>query len=189
MDAPPVPERGMCSLLHPPLPVHVLHHVNHRKLVENNRASILRGFKFRTVKQLLASQPDPVVVDKEQKRAAATVPSDSNSIGKEYKTSRNTRNWLNYGTPCRSEVQRGLEQSGLWPPNLWQNVQQLRYLSRRTFRHWVVLNIYCDFLCMCIFIHTDISTPMTGFWCHKLGCTLLMTTTLCNISILTVLST
>lgn len=56
----------------PALPVHMLHHVNHRKLVENNRANILRDFKFRTVKQLLASQPDIVVVDKEQKRAATT---------------------------------------------------------------------------------------------------------------------
>lgn len=52
----------------PTPPVHVLHRVKQRKLVENNRANILREFKFRTVKQLLASQPDIVVVGREQKR-------------------------------------------------------------------------------------------------------------------------
>lgn len=87
----------------PTLPVHVLHRVNHRKLVENNRANILRDFKFRTVKQLVASHPDIVVVDKEQKRAAATdeaIPSDSNSIGEEHKISGNIRNCLNDGKRC-----------------------------------------------------------------------------------------
>lgn len=95
-------KRNMYRFFNPPLSlvVHVLHRVNHRKLVENNRANILGGFKFRTVKQLSASQPDPVAVDKEPKRAAATVPNDSSSIGKEHKRSGNTRNWLNYGKRC-----------------------------------------------------------------------------------------
>lgn len=94
--APPVSKTGVCKPFYTlALPVHVLHRVNQRKLVENNRANILRDFKFQTVKQLLASQPDTVMVDKEQKRAGTTdkaIPSDGNSIRKEKKRSRNTRN-------------------------------------------------------------------------------------------------
>lgn len=95
--------RGVQPFNTPALLVHVLHRVNHRKLVGNNTANILRDFKFRSVKQLWASQPDIVVVDKEQKRAAATdeaFPSDSNSIGEEHQTFENIRNWLSYGKQC-----------------------------------------------------------------------------------------
>lgn len=88
MAATPVPATRVCSPFRLPLSLYMLHHVNHRKLVGNNRANILRDFKFRTVKQLLASQPDIEVVDKVQKRAAATdevIPSDSNRIGEEHR--------------------------------------------------------------------------------------------------------
>ncbi|KAF7655390.1 hypothetical protein LDENG_00056830 [Lucifuga dentata] len=50
------------------------------KVVENSRAKVLWDFKFQTDKQLLANQPDMVVVDKEQKRVIVTdvaVPADS----------------------------------------------------------------------------------------------------------------
>ncbi|KAF7642383.1 hypothetical protein LDENG_00258740, partial [Lucifuga dentata] len=53
---------------------------------ENGR--VLWDFKFQTDKQLLANQPDTVVVDKEQKRAVVTdvaVPVDSNIRKKEHK--------------------------------------------------------------------------------------------------------
>lgn len=148
-----VGKRNMYPFYNPPLSlvVHVLHRVNHRKLVENNRANILRGFKFRTVKQLLASQPDPVAVDKEPKRAAATVPSDSSSIGKEHKRSGNIRNWLNYGKRC-GRWSKACDNSQLWQIQ----VQQLKSLSRREqfrLRQWVVVVIVI--LCMCILSHTS----------------------------------
>ncbi|KAF7645372.1 hypothetical protein LDENG_00205860, partial [Lucifuga dentata] len=58
------------------------------KVVENSRAKVLWDFKFQTDKQLLANQPDMVVVvDKEQKRAIVTdvaVPADSNIRKKEH---------------------------------------------------------------------------------------------------------
>lgn len=115
--------RGAQPFYTPALPVHVLHRVNHRKLVENNRANILRDFKFRTVKQLLASQPDVVVVDKEQKRAAAkdeAIPSDSNSIGEEHKRSGNIRNWFNYGKRCKRWDPKWSLVVRPVTPNLWQ---------------------------------------------------------------------
>lgn len=37
---------------------------------KNSRAEILSGFDFYTDKQLVASQPEIVMADKEQKRAA-----------------------------------------------------------------------------------------------------------------------
>ncbi|KAF7663723.1 hypothetical protein LDENG_00203700, partial [Lucifuga dentata] len=57
------------------------------KVVENSRAKVLWDFKFQTDKQLLANQPDMVVVDKEQKRAVVidmAVPADSNIRKKEH---------------------------------------------------------------------------------------------------------
>ncbi|KAF7655094.1 hypothetical protein LDENG_00060930, partial [Lucifuga dentata] len=57
------------------------------KVVENGRAKVLWDFKFQTDKQLLANQPDMVVVDKEQKRAVVidvAVPADSNIRKKEH---------------------------------------------------------------------------------------------------------
>ncbi|KAF7642936.1 hypothetical protein LDENG_00248050 [Lucifuga dentata] len=57
------------------------------KMIENGRAKVLWDFKFQTDKQLLANQPDMVVVDKEQKRAVVidvTVPADSNIRKKEH---------------------------------------------------------------------------------------------------------
>ncbi|KAF7648062.1 hypothetical protein LDENG_00162600 [Lucifuga dentata] len=57
------------------------------KVVENSRAKVLWDFKFQTDKQLLANQPDMVVVDKEQKRAIVidvAVPADSNISKKEH---------------------------------------------------------------------------------------------------------
>ncbi|KAF7651925.1 hypothetical protein LDENG_00103690, partial [Lucifuga dentata] len=51
------------------------------KLIENGRAKFLWDFKFQTDKQLLANQPDMVVVNKGEKRAAvinAAIPSDGN---------------------------------------------------------------------------------------------------------------
>ncbi|KAF7665893.1 hypothetical protein LDENG_00129980 [Lucifuga dentata] len=56
-------------------------------VVENGRAKVLWDFKFQTDKQLLANQPDMVVVDKEQKRAIVidvAVPADSNIRKKEH---------------------------------------------------------------------------------------------------------
>ncbi|KAF7666275.1 hypothetical protein LDENG_00113730, partial [Lucifuga dentata] len=58
-----------------------------RKVAENNRAKVPWDFKFQTDKQLLANQPDVVVVDKEQKRAVVidvAVPADSNIRKKEH---------------------------------------------------------------------------------------------------------
>ncbi|KAF7640661.1 hypothetical protein LDENG_00024680, partial [Lucifuga dentata] len=59
------------------------------KVVENGRAKVLWDFKFQTNKQLLANQPDMVVIDKQQKRAvvidvAVAVPADSNIRKKEH---------------------------------------------------------------------------------------------------------
>ncbi|KAF7664173.1 hypothetical protein LDENG_00185720 [Lucifuga dentata] len=57
------------------------------KVVENGRARVLWDFKFQTDKQVLANQPDTVVVDKEQKRAIVidvAVPADSNIRKKEH---------------------------------------------------------------------------------------------------------
>ncbi|KAF7650224.1 hypothetical protein LDENG_00129190, partial [Lucifuga dentata] len=57
------------------------------KVVENGRAKVLWDFKFQTDKQLLANQPDMVVVDKQQKRAVVidvAVPADSNIRKKEH---------------------------------------------------------------------------------------------------------
>lgn len=73
MAATPVKETGVGSPFTPQLSLYMCYTVwtteNWLKTIEQN---ILRDFKFRTVKQLLASQPDIVVFDKEQKRAAAT---------------------------------------------------------------------------------------------------------------------
>ncbi|KAF7654704.1 hypothetical protein LDENG_00066000, partial [Lucifuga dentata] len=58
------------------------------KVVENSRAKVLWDFKVQTDKQLLANQPDMVVVDKEQKRAVVidvAVPADSNIKKKGHK--------------------------------------------------------------------------------------------------------
>ncbi|KAF7641260.1 hypothetical protein LDENG_00287520 [Lucifuga dentata] len=58
------------------------------KVVENSRAKVLWDFKFQTDQQLLANQPDMVVVDKEQKRALVidvVVPADSNIRKKEHR--------------------------------------------------------------------------------------------------------
>lgn len=118
-------KRGVQFFYTPTLPVHVLHRVNHRKLVENNRANILRDFKFRTVKQLVASHPDIVVVDKEQKRAAAAdkaIPSDSNNIGEEHKRSGNIRNCLNDGKRCERWSPKWSLVGRPVTPNLWQIV-------------------------------------------------------------------
>ncbi|KAF7661263.1 hypothetical protein LDENG_00265660 [Lucifuga dentata] len=56
------------------------------KVIENGRAKILWNFKFQTNKQVLANQPDMVVVIKEQKRAVminVAIPSDGNIKKKE----------------------------------------------------------------------------------------------------------
>lgn len=42
------------------------------KVVESNKAKILRDLKFQTDKQLLKNRPDTVVVDGDQKIAAVT---------------------------------------------------------------------------------------------------------------------
>ncbi|XP_060796653.1 spermatogenesis-associated protein 16-like [Neoarius graeffei] len=57
------------------------------KIVENNRAKILWDFKFQTDKQVLACQPDTVVVDKEQKSVIVKdvgIPVDNNIRQKEH---------------------------------------------------------------------------------------------------------
>ena len=54
--------------------------------MENNRAKILWDFQIQTDRQLLASQPDIMVVDKDQKTAVmidVALPSDSNIRKKE----------------------------------------------------------------------------------------------------------
>ena len=56
-------------------------------MAENNRAKILWDFSFQTDKQLLANQPDIVVVDKEQKRVVVidvAIPADANIRKKEH---------------------------------------------------------------------------------------------------------
>ena len=57
------------------------------KVVENNKAKILWNFSFQTDKQLLANQPDIVVVDREQKRVVVidvAIPADANIRKKEH---------------------------------------------------------------------------------------------------------
>ena len=58
-----------------------------QKVVENNRAKVLWDFSIQTDKQLLANQPDIVVVDKERKRAVVidvAIPADANIRKKEH---------------------------------------------------------------------------------------------------------
>ncbi len=57
------------------------------KVVENDRARILLDFQIQTDKMVIANQPDIVVVDKQQKKAAVinvAIPSDSNIRKKEH---------------------------------------------------------------------------------------------------------
>ncbi|XP_078022977.1 uncharacterized protein LOC144462717 [Epinephelus lanceolatus] len=57
-------------------------------VVENYRAKILWDFSFQTDKQMLANQPDIVVVEKHQKKAVVVdvaIPADSNIRKKEHK--------------------------------------------------------------------------------------------------------
>lgn len=64
------------------------HEATPPKMAENNRAKFLWDFRFWTDKQLLSSQPDIVVVDKEQRRAVVIdvgIPSDSTIREKEHK--------------------------------------------------------------------------------------------------------
>ena len=58
-----------------------------QKVVENDRAKILWDFQIQADRQVLANQPDIVVVDKDQKTVVAIdvmVPSDSNIRKKEF---------------------------------------------------------------------------------------------------------
>ena len=58
-----------------------------QKVAENNRAKVLWDFSFQTDKQVLANQPDIVVVDKEQKKAVVidvAIPADANIRKKEH---------------------------------------------------------------------------------------------------------
>ena len=45
------------------------------KVVENDRAKTLQDFQIQTDKQVMANQPDIVVVDKLQRKAVVTDPS------------------------------------------------------------------------------------------------------------------
>ncbi|TKS67246.1 Multidrug resistance protein 1 [Collichthys lucidus] len=58
-----------------------------QKVAENNRAKVLWDFSFQTDKQVLANQPDIVVLDKEQKRVVVidvAIPADANIRKKEH---------------------------------------------------------------------------------------------------------
>ena len=64
-----------------------------QEVTENNRAKVLWDFSFQTDKQLLANQPDIVVVDKEQRRVVVidvVIPADAN-IRRETKRLRSTK--------------------------------------------------------------------------------------------------
>jgi len=63
------------------------------RVVENNRAKSCLDFRIQAVKQLMAYQPNIVVVDKLQKKAEVAdvaIPSD-NKIKKEHKKLKNAK--------------------------------------------------------------------------------------------------